>query len=134
MGEEQTIAEVVVLHHAAAAATVDGDRAVFLRHLAPELIVNSPGDRVLDQAGVTRAFELGLIRYASSESRIEHASVRPNGEILLMGEELVVPLATPNASRRLTYRFTELWRPHGGTWLLAARQATIRHVEELAAS
>lgn len=123
---DDPIARVIELHQAVAGAAVSRDEEAFTRHMAPELMVNSPGNRVLPRAGVAKAFELGFIDYAEQSTSIEHASVRPNGEVLLMGSETVVPRGwTPDAGRTVTRRFTEIWRPDGEDWKLSIRQATV---------
>lgn len=124
--DDPAIARVIELHESTAAATVTQDQEAFTRHMAPECMVNSPGNRVLPRAGVAKAFELGLIDYAEQSTSIEHASVRPNGEVLLMGSETIIPRGlTPDAGRTVTRRFTEIWRPDGDDWKLSVRQATI---------
>ena len=129
MPESDAIATVIALHEAASAATVACDRDAFLAHLAPEAAVNSPGERVLPHDGVAKAFDLGLIDYAACRTTVEHAAVRPNGEVLLMGAEEVEPRGkTADAGRTVSRRFTEVWRPEGDGWLLALRQATNRIV------
>ena len=129
MADSDVIATVIALHEATSAAAVTQDADAFLAHMAPELMVNSPGDHVLSRAAVAKAFELGLIDYASARTTIEHAAVRPNGEVVLMGEERVEPRRrTANTGHIVTYRFSEVWRREGEGWLLALRQATIREV------
>ena len=118
---------------AAGAATGDAilahDAAGFAAAGAPELMINSPADRVLTGAQALAAFNHGLIDYGSSERVIEYAAVRPNGEVLLMGEEHITPRGqTRNAGHAETYRVTEIWRRDGGKWLLSVRQATISEV------
>ncbi len=96
---------------------------------ATALLVNTPANRVLTAAQTVGAFKAGLIHYGSSESVIEYAAVRPNGEVLLMGAEHITPLgATRNAGHAETYRVTEVWRPDGDRWLLSLRQATVVEV------
>ena len=123
------IAAVLALHEAASAAIIAREIDGFAADQAPELVVNSPANRVLTGPMTIGAFRAGLIDYDSIEITIEHAAVRPNGEVLLMGQEIVTPRgATRNAGKTSTYRVTEIWRPEAGSWKLAVRHATIAAV------
>ena len=125
-----TIAAAIAAGVAAGDATLTQNAAAFAAGQAPELVVNSPANRVLTGAQTIGAFKAGLIHYASSERVIEYAAVRPNGEVLLMGAEHITPLgATRNAGHAETYRVTEIWRDDGGTWKLSVRHATISEVK-----
>ncbi|MBV8972472.1 MAG: nuclear transport factor 2 family protein, partial [Sphingomonadaceae bacterium] len=104
--------------------------AGFAAGQSPEMVVNSPANRVLTGPQTIGAFKAGLIHYASSERVIEYAAVRPTGEVLLMGEEHVTPVgATRNAGKAETYRVTEIWRKDGDRWVLSVRHATISAVQ-----
>ena len=93
---------------------------------APEFIVNSPANRVIDGKTAARAFAAGMIDYSSFERRVEHAGKLPNGMVVIMGEEVLVPRGSaPNAGRTVRRRFTDLWRDDAGAWKLSVRQATI---------
>ncbi|MBO9558122.1 MAG: nuclear transport factor 2 family protein [Caulobacter sp.] len=107
------------------AALIADEYAVFAAALAPELVVNNPGNIVAASAVVRQLNADGKIAYSQYERVIEHAGLR--GEmVLLMGEETVVPKPpNPLAGQTVHRRFTELWRPEGETWLLTARQATV---------
>ena len=107
------------------AALVADEYVVFAAALAPELVVNNPGNIVAASAVVRQLNADGKIAYSQYERLLEHASLR--GEmVLLMGGETVVPRPpNPLAGQTVHRRFTELWRPEGETWLLTARQATV---------
>ena len=110
-------------------ATLNHDVDTFAAGQAPELMINSPADRVLSGAQAVGAFKAGLIDYGSAERVIEYAAVRPTGEVLLMGAEHITPRGqTRNAGKAETYRVTEIWRQVGGEWKLSVRQATITDV------
>ncbi len=124
------IAAVLAAHERVTAAILGQDVAGFAVDQAPELVVNSPANRVLTGPMTVGAFRAGLINYASIEQTIEYAAVRPNGEVLLMGHEVVTPRgATRNSGHTQTYRVTEIWRPDAGRWLMSVRQATIVEVK-----
>jgi hypothetical protein len=107
------------------AALIADEYAVFAAALAPELVVNNPGNIVAASAVVRQLNADGKIAYSQYERLIEHASLRGD-MVLLMGGEIVVPKPpNPLAGQTVHRRFTELWRPEGEKWLLSARQATV---------
>jgi hypothetical protein len=123
---DPAIATVIRLYEAGVRGALIQDEALFAAHMAPELMVNSPANRVLACEGVLAAFRAGFIAYAAHDHTLELAIRRPNGEVLLMGEEVAVPAAaSPLAGKRLSRRFTEIWRLEGEDWLLSVRQATV---------
>lgn len=124
------IAAALAAGEGVARATTTHDVDGFGAVQAPELVVNSPANRVLTAAQTIGAFRAGLIDYASSERVIEYAAVRPTGEVLLMGAEHITPRgATRNAGHAETYRVTEIWRQEGDRWLLSVRHATVVEVK-----
>ena len=123
------IAAAIEAGRVGGSATLTHDVDTFAAGQAPELVVNSPADRVLTGPQTVAAFKAGLIDYGSSERVIEYAAVRPTGEVLLMGAEHITPRGkTRNAGKAETYRVTEIWRQVGGQWKLSVRQATITDV------
>ncbi len=123
------IAAAIAAGVVAGNATLNHDVAAFAVGQAPELVVNSPANRVLTGPQTIGAFKAGLIDYSSSERVIEYAALRPNGEVLLMGAEHITPRgSTRNAGHAETYRVTEIWRREGDRWLCSVRQATITEV------
>ena len=127
--EAPEITAVIEVAKATSDATINQDVGAFAAAQAPELVVNSPADRVLTGPQTVGAFKAGLIDYGSSERVIEYAAVRPNGEVLLMGAEHITPRGqTRNAGKFETYRVTEIWRKVDGHWKLSVRQATITDV------
>ena len=124
------IAAVLAAHERVTAAILQQKVDGFAADQAPELMVNSPANRVLSGPMTVGAFRAGLIDYGSIEQVIEYAAVRPNGEVLLMGHEVVTPRGmTRNAGHTQTYRVTEIWRPEGDRWLMSVRHATIVEVK-----
>ncbi len=71
-----------------------------------------------------------MIDYTRLERLIEYAAVRPNGEVLLMGEEFVTPIDKARfAGKQVKRRTTEIWTPVDGGWKLSVRQATVYQAE-----
>ena len=112
-------------------AILGGDIEAFAAMFTEDAVVNSPGLTVVSREGAVANMRNGLIDYASMERLVEHASLRGEHEVLLMGEEIVTPIrAAPLAGKVVRRRTTELWTNASGEWLLAARQATIHDVAD----
>ena len=111
------------------AAILANDMDAFAAALAPEVVVNSPGNTVNHRAQVIERFAGDAIRYASYDRRVEYAGLVGDA-VVVMGEETVQPIASSrDAGKTVRRRFTDLWREEDGVWRLAARQATIIAVE-----
>ena len=91
---------------------------------APEMVVNSPGNKVLTRAQVIAAMSQGKLDYKDTHRVVEHFSTV--GETAIeMGREDYVPLTGPEAGKTLYRRYTNFYVHRDGKWLLLARQATI---------
>lgn len=113
-------------------AILAGDVDAFAAMFTEDAVVNSPGLTVVSREGAVAGMRNGRIAYATMERLIEHASLRGEHEVLLMGEEIVTPIrAAPLAGKIVRRRTTELWTNASGEWLLAARQATIHDVVDM---
>ena len=127
---EPRVAAVLAAMTVLDAALVTGDMAIFAAVFAPDAVVNSPQNTVNRPAATKQRFAAGLIAYSSYDRAIDYAGVRPNGEVIVMGEERLRPRdGAPNAGKTVRRRFTDVWRDDGGTWKLTIRQATIIAVE-----
>jgi hypothetical protein len=92
-----------------------------LRQLwSPELVVNSPLNRVHDCATVLDLLERGIIRHESQEQRIERMA-RHDNVVFVMGQDVV---RNAPGGPAITRRFTNVWSAANGSWQLVARQAT----------
>jgi ketosteroid isomerase-like protein len=119
------IAAVLAVVEAVDAAILAGNVEGFAACFAPEAVVNHPGNGSFPGAFATRAFELGMIDYHSIAREVDFAAVRPTGEVLLMGSEMVTPRGkAQHAGKACRRRFTEVWREIDGAWRLSLRQAT----------
>ena len=102
------------------------DEAAFATVFGDDARVNNPYNRIASKADALRNIRTGLIDYTKLERSLEYASVRPNGEVLLMGEEMVTPVRKARFANKLVHRrTTEIWTPVGDSWKLSVRQATI---------
>ena len=112
------------------AAMLSGDFKAVETIFAPDLVVHSPINMVVNRENVLARLRSGQISYEPNvEERIEFAGVR-GGAVVLMGEEIVQPIRNaPNAGKTVHRRFTDVWKNLGGLWKLAIRQATVTSVE-----
>lgn len=111
-------------------AILAGDVAGFTGALAPDLAVNDPGNTVRPSPMVAKSFAMGMIDYHSYDRLIEHVALRPSGEVVAMGWEIVRPRnKAPHAGKTVRRRFTDIWRNDGGAWKLTLRQATIVEIK-----
>ena len=113
------------------ASVISDDHAAFAAALADDLAVNNPLNSISTRTFTQQLNGSGRISYSRVERRIEYAGVRGD-LVILMGEEIVVPKGSnPNAGREVRRRFTDVWKPQDGRWVLTARQATIIGIREL---
>jgi ketosteroid isomerase-like protein len=114
----------------AADATARGDWKTVEASFAPDVIVNSPTNRVVRLADIMARFRSGQIAAEpGGERRVEFIGVQGDS-VVVMGEESGRPGPNaPNAGKQIRRRFTEVWKQYSGVWKLAVRQATITAVE-----
>ena len=98
--------------------------------MAPDLLVHSPINKVVNRDNVIARIRAGQISYEPGVSRhIDFAGLRDN-IVVVMGEETVQPNQNaPHAGKTVHRRFTDLWKQTGGSWKLWIRQATITQAE-----
>ncbi len=98
---------------------------------APDMIVNSPINKAVTRANVMERFRSGAIAYEPENAEVimELVAARDNS-VVMMGEEVLTPTGNaPLAGKRIRRRFTDVWKPVNGKWMLAIRQATIFSVQ-----
>lgn len=121
----------------ALAATERMDRAIlahdvkeFAAIFADDAVVNNPFNRIARKADAIRNLETGLIDYSSLERTIEYAAERGDHEVVLMGEETLMPVGKAKfAGETIRRRTTEIWTNASGEWKLTLRQATIYRIK-----
>lgn len=126
---DPTIAAALAAMDAMDAAILARDEAGFTGALAPDLVVNNPGNMTHVSEQTAKTYLSGRIDYSSYERIVEHVAKRPSGEVVAMGWEIVQPRGQAmNVGKTVRRRFTDVWRNDGGTWKLTIRQATIVEV------
>jgi ketosteroid isomerase-like protein len=123
-GGESAEREVAQLDAAHASAILSGNVGALRRLMAPDLVVNHPTGRIVDETeGIIAMIGTGVIRYTAFERHPERFIVHSD-MVVVMGRETVVPArGAPNAGKTLERRYTNVWMRHDGQWQLAIRHA-----------
>jgi hypothetical protein len=122
-------AELEKLEKLEAKALLNGDTAMLLKLMSPQLIVQNPQNAIVDRNQIMERVKTGKIKFQSFKRVIEKISVIQNIGIV-MGEEIIIPHEnTSNAGKVVTSRFMNIWIRTGNSWKLTARQTTIISVD-----
>jgi ketosteroid isomerase-like protein len=101
------------------------DTIALLKLFSPNLVVNSPVNKVFGFADVMNMIRNRKIDVGPVEKVIEKITFVENIAIV-MGHDIVTPQgAMDNAGKTLTRRYTDIWMKDKNSWRLSARQATI---------
>jgi ketosteroid isomerase-like protein len=122
-----TTAEEVIraLDAREAEAMSEGDVAGLKQLWSPGFIVNAPDHRVKPREEVLKAVEESRIRYSAFQRTVERVVVRSDCAIS-MGGEIVTPVGDrADAGRKVSRRYTHIWRNSDGSWTLIARHANV---------
>jgi ketosteroid isomerase-like protein len=120
-GDVQT--QVTAAERAVGAAVGKQDFAALAKLWSPQMLVNSPGNRVLDREQVFASIREGKLNYEKHEGTVE--SFRVYGDVAVeMGHELIVPGFGPQEGKTFLRRYTNIWQQSGNSWVQIARQAT----------
>ena len=123
-------AEIRRLENVEKDAVMRGDSAVLFNNLwSPEMIVNTPANRIGTVEGTKMQLRSGKLKYLSFDRNIEKITFNDNLAIV-MGEEKIKPQGDQdNAGKLVTRRFTNVWKYKNKVWSIIARQATIIKIE-----
>ena len=111
-------------------AILASDKEALSSIWAPDFMVNNPSNTVLkSREEVFQRMDQGIIRYSHYTRQIEGMMVL-DGMVIVMGEEIVVPVGVaPMAGKKVKRRYTNVWREIDGKWLVQARHANVSLVE-----
>jgi hypothetical protein len=99
--------------------------ALFNKYWSPQMVVNTPANRVGTVEETKKGLLAGRIDYVYMERNIERITFNENIAIV-MGHEILEPKGlTENAGKTVTRRFTNIWMNRNNTWSIVARQSTI---------
>ena len=98
---------------------------------APDVVVHSPINRVVQRDDIVARFRNGQIAAEPDTAtvRLEFVGVRGDSVVIMAEESFRPGPKAPNAGKLIRRRATDIWKQYGGAWKLAIRQATITAVE-----
>ena len=99
------------------------DFATIEKYWSPQLLVNSPGNKILTRDQVFTAIREDKLKYSGYINEVEAFHIYGDTAII-MGHEMLTPDTGPEAGTRLYRRYTDIMQRSNGTWMLIARQAT----------
>jgi hypothetical protein len=124
------IKAVLEARERAADATGRADWKAVEASFAPDVIVNSPTDRVVRLDDIVARFRSGQIAAEPGGERLVEFMGVQGDSVVVMGEERGTPgPKAPNAGKLIRRRFTEVWKQYAGVWKLAVRQATVTAIQ-----
>lgn len=124
------VQEVLALRRAGIEAMTSGRMSAETERYSSTFVANTPQNRVVSGRELLALFESAEIVYAHVEQHIEYAGAHGNDLVVIMGEEIVVPgEGMPNAGKRITRRFTDVFRKENGEWRHDLRHANVVSIE-----
>jgi Domain of unknown function (DUF4440) len=125
LAQEDKELEIRKLENIEGEAWVKKDSMTLFKLFAPELVVYSPLNNVINLAILKKLIRAGKVDISSSEKKIEKVSFIRDMAVV-MGSDIVKPQgAMDNAGKTVTRRYTDIWIYDGADWRLTIRQATI---------
>jgi len=125
LAQEDKELEIRKLENIEGEAWVKKDSMTLFKLFAPELVVNSPLNNVINLAILKKLIRAGKVDISSCEKKIEKVSFIKD-MVVVMGSDIVKPQgAMDNAGKTVTRRYTDIWIYDGAGWRLTIRQATI---------
>ena len=130
VAQDRRDTEIRRLENVEREAVLRSDSTLLFKTLwSPEMVVNTPANRVGTVEGAKMQLRTGKLNYLSFERNIEKITFNDNLAIV-MGVEIIKPQgAQDNAGKLVTRRFTNIWKYKNKQWAIIARQATIIKIE-----
>ena len=105
-------------------AFVKKDTATLFNLFSPQLVVNTPLNRVATLEDIKRLLRIGKIDLTSSGKNIEKITFI-NNMAVVMGQDIIKPQgAMEGAGKIVSRRYTDVWIKEESGWKLTVRQAT----------
>jgi hypothetical protein len=110
-------------------AWVQKDSAMLFKLFSPQLVVNTPLNKVVTLDVLKKLIRAGKIDASSIEKVIEKISFI-NGMAVVMGHDVIKPRGQmENSGKTVTRQYTDVWIKDKGKWRLTIRQATIISIQ-----
>ena len=124
-GQQKNVTEIRRLENAQREAFLKKDTASLFKLLSPDFVVNAPTNKVTTLHELMVLMQKGEVDLDSFGRFIEKITFIKNIAVV-MGYDIVYPSGKmPNAGKKITRRYTNIWMQDKQTWKLVARQATI---------
>ncbi len=122
--QENNETEIRNLEKMEGEAFVKKDTATLFNLFSPQLVVNTPLNRVATLEDIKRLLRIGKIDLTSSGKNIEKITFI-NNMAVVMGQDIIKPQgAMEGAGKIVTRRYTDVWIKEESGWKLTVRQAT----------
>ena len=122
--QETSETEIKNLENIEGEAWVKKDSVMLFKLFSPDLVVNTPLNKVATLEIIKMLIRSGKINISSSEKVIEKITFI-NGMAIVMGHDIVKPQgAMDNAGKTVTRQYTDIWIKDKTGWRLTIRQAT----------
>jgi hypothetical protein len=123
--QEDKDIEIRKLENMEGNAWVKKDSVTLYKLFSPELVVNSPLNRVITLEVLKKLMRTGKVDISSCEKNIQKITFIRDMAVV-MGSDIVKPQgAMDNAGKTVTRQYTDIWIKDNTGWLLTIRQATI---------
>lgn len=126
LAQQNSEAEIRNLENLEREAVLKGDTtSLFIKYWSPNMVINTPVNRVGTIEGTKFGLRTGKLDYSSFERVIEKISFIENIAVV-MGHEILKPKGlNDNVGKTVTRRFTNIWMKSLDEWRIVARQSTI---------
>jgi ketosteroid isomerase-like protein len=122
--QENNETEIRNLEKMEGEAFVKKDTSTLFNLFSPQLVVNTPLNRVATLEDIKRLLRIGKIDLTSSGKNIEKITFI-NNMAIVMGQDTIKPQgAMEGAGKTVTRRYTDVWIKDASGWKLTVRQAT----------
>ena len=129
MEKEKIIQQIEQLEEKQVQAILKSDIDTLKSIWSEDLHVNNPFNMVVDREQVIQNIKSTLIEYSEYRQEPEYYGVF-NDVVIVMGKETTIPIGNnPNKGKKLTRRYTDVYKLINGEWKEIARHANV--VEEL---
>jgi ketosteroid isomerase-like protein len=116
--------EIEVAQQNIVQATNSKDSAALMKLLSPDVLINSPANKVIGRSEMIEVTLDGEMEYAQYENVREGFSLFGSDIAVIMGKEIFVHADPAYGEKEVVRRYTDVWQRIGDDWMQIARQAT----------
>jgi ketosteroid isomerase-like protein len=119
-----SLREVEIAEQNIVKATNSQDSAALMALLSPDIMINSPANKVINRRQMIEMTLKGEMAYSQYENITEGFSVFGSDTAVIMGKEIFVHADPSFGNKKVVRRYTDVWQRLGEDWMQIARQAT----------